>query len=309
MNLSTPDTASSQWLPVACLILAMFLWGSSFIALKIAFTGYHPMIVIFGRMAVASICFLPFLTSFKNLGIRKSDIKYLLLMSVFEPCLYFIFEAKAIENTTASQAGVITALLPLLVAITAWLVLREEIGKTTIAGFTVAIVGACWLSLASEQSESAPAPLLGNFYEFLAMLCAAGYTVTLKHLTSRFPVLFLTASQAFIGSAFFSVFLFSPDVSLPQIINTGPTLAIVYLGIIVTILAYGLYNFAVSRVPANQAAAFVNLIPVFSIILGILILNEQMLFQQWLACGTIFCGLAISYFGAKKTTNSRRFVK
>lgn len=301
MTQSLSHTTGRQWLPVTCLILAMFLWGSSFIALKIAFTGYHPMLVIFGRMAIASICFLPFLASFKRLSIRKTDIKYLLLMSVFEPCLYFIFEAKAIENTSASQAGVITALLPLLVAITAWLVLREHIGKTTITGFAVAIIGACWLSLASEQSESAPAPLLGNFYEFLAMLCAAGYTVTLKHLTSRFPVLFLTASQAFIGSVFFAFFLLSPEVKMPTVINTGPTLAIFYLGIVVTIFAYGLYNFSVSKIPANQAAAFVNLIPVFSVILGILVLSEQMMPQQWFACALIFCGILISHLGATVT--------
>ncbi len=130
------------------------------------------------------------------------------------------------------------------------------------------------------------------------MLCAAGYTITLKHLTSRFPVLFLTASQAFIGSLFFAAFLFSPDVSLQASINTGPTVAIIYLGVVVTIFAYGLYNFGVSRVPAIQAAAFVNLIPVFSVILGILVLKEQMMHQQWFACCLIFCGILISHLGA-----------
>jgi len=294
---------SRPWLPVFCLILAMLLWGSSFIALKIAFTAYPPMIVIFGRMAVASLCFLPFVAGFRKLRFQRSDIKFLVLMSVFEPCLYFIFEAKAIENTTASQAGIITALLPLLVAITAWLVLRETISKTTIAGFTIAIAGACWLSLAGEQSETAPAPLLGNFFEFLAMLCAAGYTVILKHLTSRFPILFLTASQAFIGAFFFALFLLAPEVNWPTTPATGPGLAIVYLGVVVTIFAYGLYNFGVSRVPASQAAGFVNLIPVFSVILGIAILDERMLIQQWLAGGLIFAGLAISHYGGRRRTN------
>ena len=298
--LETTSDSQRQWLPIACLLLAMLLWGSSFIALKIAFTAYHPMIVIFGRMAVASICFLPFIPGFCKLEFRRSDLKYLLLMSIFEPCLYFICEAKAIENTTASQAGMITALLPLLVAISAWLILREQINKTTVAGFAVAIIGVCWLSLASEQSENAPAPMLGNFYEFLAMLCAAGYTITLKHLTSRFPVLFLTASQAFIGSLFFAIFLIPKAVSLPATTAVGPAVAIVYLGIIVTIGAYGLYNYAVSKVPANRAAAFVNLIPVFSVILGIMILNEQMVTEQWIACVVVFCGILISHRGATR---------
>ena len=40
------------------LILAMVLWASSFIALKFAFRTYDPLVVIFGRMLIASICFL-----------------------------------------------------------------------------------------------------------------------------------------------------------------------------------------------------------------------------------------------------------
>ena len=50
----------SGWLPVASLLLAMLLWASSFVALKLAFRSYHPMVVIFGRMFIASLCFLVF---------------------------------------------------------------------------------------------------------------------------------------------------------------------------------------------------------------------------------------------------------
>ena len=81
------------------------------------------------------------------------------------------------QNTSAAQAGMITALLPLLVAMGAYVFLHERITRTTLAGFLLAVVGAVWLSLAGEASSSAPAPLLGNFYEFLAMLCAMGYTM------------------------------------------------------------------------------------------------------------------------------------
>ena len=44
-----------RWLPVICLVTAMLLWASSFIALKIAFKSYSPMIVIWGRMLVGSL--------------------------------------------------------------------------------------------------------------------------------------------------------------------------------------------------------------------------------------------------------------
>lgn len=284
-------------LPVFCLILAMLLWASSFVALKLAFRGYHPMQVIFGRMIIASIFFVPFIPAFRKLNWRRRDIKYLLIMAICEPCLYFIFEAKALELTSASQAGMITAMLPLLVAMLAWACLKERISRQSLLGFSLAICGAIWLSLASETSSNAPQPLLGNFYEFLAMVCAAGYTVSLKHLTTNYPPLFLTAFQAFLGSLFFFPFLLLPDIGLPAGWETVPALSVIYLGTFITFGAYGCYNFSVSRIPASQAAGYVNLIPVFGVVLGMLILGDSLNFWQWLACGVVFCGVWLSSYG------------
>jgi len=283
-----------QLLPIFSLILAMLLWASSFVALKLAFRGYHPMQVIFGRMFIASLCFVIFIPSFRNLNWRRRDLKYLIIMAVCEPCLYFLFEAKALQLTSASQAGMITAMLPLLVAILAWRLLKEQITRQTLTGFIIAILGAIGLSLASDSSVEAPNPLLGNFCEFLAMVCAAGYTVSLKHLTDNYPPLFLTAFQAFIGSLFFFPFLLLPSVGFPTEWNNGPLLAIVYLGTFITFGAYGCYNYSVSRIPATQAAGYVNLIPVFSILLGMLILGESLNLSQLLACGLVFIGVGIS---------------
>ena len=283
-----------QALPFFSLVLAMLLWASSFVALKLAFRGYHPMQVIFGRMFIASLCFIVFIPALRKVKWRRRDLKYLLIMAVCEPCLYFIFEAKALELTSASQAGMITAFLPLLVAILAWSVLKESIRRQTLIGFIMAILGACWLSVASEITAEAPNPLLGNFCEFLAMVCAAGYTVTLKHLSDQYPPLFLTAFQAFLGSLFFCPFLLMPDIGIPRHLEITPLLAIVYLGTFITFGAYACYNFGVSRIPASQAAGFVNLIPVFGVLLGMLILGDRLNAEQWLACGLVFCGVWIS---------------
>ncbi len=282
------------------LLLAMLLWASSFVALKIAFTAYHPMQVIFGRMLIASICFLPFIPSFLRIKWSLQDLRYLLLMAIFEPCLYFIFEAKALENTSASQAGMITAMLPLLVAVAAWAFLKERISRLTLIGFFIAICGAVLLSLAAEATSRSPAPLVGNLFELAAMICATGYTICLKHLSGRYSPLFLTAAQAFLGSIFFAFFLLPDEVGFPAHWVPGPGLAVIYLGTFITFGAYGLYNFGVSRIPANQAAAFVNLIPVFSVILGSLVLAEKLTIWQWLAVSLVFAGVFLSRHGGKK---------
>ncbi len=284
----------NHWLPQICLLLAMILWASSFVAMKLALEGYHPMQVVFGRMLIATLCFSMFLPSFRRLEFRRNDVKYLLLMAFCEPCLYFLFEARALELTSASQAGMVSAILPLLVAVLAWSLLKEQIRRQTLVGFGVAVVGVFWLSLAGDSSNNAPNPLLGNFLEFLAMVCAAGYTISVKHLSSHYPPLFLTAFQAFIGSLFFFPFLLLPNAGLPTGWVTIPALAIIYLGVVISCLAYGCYNFGVSKIPANRAAAYVNLIPVFAVIMGMVILGDKLNMSQVLASLLVFLGVWLS---------------
>lgn len=274
-------------LPSFALLLAVFLWASSFIALKIAFIAYDPMVVIFGRMLVASICFLIIgrrLT--QSLHYCRGDYKPILAMAFCEPCLYFIFEAKAVQNTTASQAGMITALGPMLVMIAAALFLKERVKGRSWLGSLIAISGVCWLTLAGSPSQDAPNPLLGNFLEFLAMVCATGYTIILKSLTERYSPFFLTAMQAIIGCIFYFPLLFLPSTVLPEQWHQAPALAIIYLGAVVTLGAYGLFNYGVKYLPANQAASYVNLIPIFAVLLGWLILGDT--FNGWQVCAGIF---------------------
>lgn len=257
------------------------------------------MVVIFARMVIAFIFILIFLKPLRNVEFRKKDFKYLLFLGFCEPCLYFIFEAIALKNTTASQAGMITATLPLVVAIPAWLILKEELTGKTIIGFILAVAGGVALSLGSEVTESAPNPMFGNFMEFMAMVAASGYIITMKYLSTNYSSLFITSFQAFIGSIFYFPLLFLPTTTLPVNFELIPALSIVYLGIFVTFGAYGSYNYAVSKIPASQATAFINLIPVFTLIMGILILNESLTPVQTVAAVVVFLGIYISQAGKK----------
>ncbi|MNZ61776.1 putative inner membrane transporter yiJE [compost metagenome] len=286
---------------LACLVLAMALWGSSFIALKLAFQEFPPMWVIFARMAIGSLIFLAAWRWRGRIEYLPGDWKYLLGLAVCEPCLYFICESLALQYTSASQAGMITALLPLLVAVGAYFLLKERIGRNTWLGFLLAVIGALWLTFASEADIHAPQPLLGNFLEFLAMVCATGYTLLLKHLSARYSAFILTAMQAFIGSIFFLP-LAVVTAGTPPVPSGQGLFALIYLGSVVTVGAYGLYNFGVSRLPASQASGFTNLIPVFTLIFAAAFLGELFTGQQALAAGVVFVGVALSQWRTAPTT-------
>lgn len=281
-------------LPVLALLLASTLWASSFVALKIAFRHYDPMVVIFGRMFIATLCFAAFWKNFRHLNYQAGDWKWLLFMAFCEPCLYFVFEAMAIENTQASQAGMIVAMLPLMIAVGARFWLGEIISRRTIFGFVVAMVGAALLSIGAQETEAAPNPMLGNFLEFLAMVCATGYMLTLKRMCVRYSPWFLTAVQAAVGSVFFFPTLFLPTTTLPTHFSLEGVSMIVYLGAFITLGAYGLYNLGASKIPAHQASAFTNLIPVITLILGWAILGEELTMLQYAASAIVLLGVVLS---------------
>ncbi len=292
-------------LGLTAIIFAMFIWGSSFIAIKSAMKDLGEYTVIFIRMLIASLCFLYFIKGFFKYDFTKNDIKYILLLALFEPCLYFIFEAKALVYTSASQAGMITSLMPLITAMFAGYFLKEIISRQLIFGSLIAIFGVVWLSVQATTSQSAPNPILGNFLEFCAMICASGYTIVTRYLVDKYSALFITAMQAFIGAIFFLPF-FIYEITFVDMSFTFEALSwTIYLGVVVTLGGYGLYNFALTKIEASKAAMFVNLIPIFALILAFLILEEKLSIKELIASATILSGVIISQISIKKLRKKR----
>lgn len=294
-----------SFIGILSLIFAMFIWGSSFIALKSAMKDLEPFTVIFLRMFIASLCFIYFIKDFIKYDFSKKDIKYIALLALFEPCLYFIFEAKALQYTTVSQAGMITSLMPILAAMAAGYFLKEIITKQLIFGSLIAMSGAIYLSLEANSSLSAPNPILGNFLEFLAMVCGAGYTIVARYLSDKYNALFITAIQVFIGAIFFFPFFLYELNTADSNFTIEALLWTLYLGVVVTLGGYGLYNFALTKIEASKAAIFVYLIPVFTVFLAFLILDEKLSITEFIACFVVLFGVfisevSISWFKKKK---------
>jgi len=127
--------------PVLALLTAVLLWGGSFAAMRVALRVLNPWSMMWVRMAVGVALLAPFtagrLPRDLRASYRKGDWKLLVLLVATEPCLYFLLESNALRFTTASQAGVIVATAPLLVALGAWLFLRERMSAAGAVGLAV----------------------------------------------------------------------------------------------------------------------------------------------------------------------------
>jgi len=279
----------------AALLAAMLLWGGSFVAMKAALAVMDPWLIVFGRMILAAGFFSLYWRRMPPAGDIRGHLPMLLVMAISEPCLYFVFEAKALTLTQASQAGVITSLLPVMVVCAAGIFQGERTGARGWTGLALGISGASILSVFAPEDSYSPNPALGNLLEFAAMACATVYTLSVKSLVRHFSPIFLTAVQVVVGTVFFFPALFiSP---WPESFGLGAVSAILYLGLGVSVGAYGLYNYSLSRVSASRAAGAVNLIPAFALALGWLFLGETIQGWQW-------AGIALILAGARLTGHS-----
>ena len=295
----TPPTLPALFLPHAALACAMLVWSSSFVALKVGLAGFTPLEVMGLRMSVAALVFAPVLPGLWRTARRHGLWGWLVLMAFCEPCLYFLCEIHALRYTSAAQAGMVVAMLPLTVAVAAWVFLGERVNWRVWLGFGLALGGVLWLSHGAIRTENAPNPWLGNALEAAAMCCATGYTVLMKRLSARYTPLQLTAVQCLVGMAFFAPLAALPleasTLPLPlELPRWAPLAAVVYLGVFVTMGGYGLYSYGVSRLTASQGAAYTNLIPVLTLGMGVFWLHEAFSPAQYAASALVVAGVVLS---------------
>jgi len=325
-NLSnpTPDLSghapakASLLLPALAALGAVTLWGLSFPAMKVAVQALGPMPLMWARMMVAMALLAPFtarLFPSRAMAVAPSGTpmrrgfwsgvprkhKLLLLPTVLlQPCLYFLCESNAMQMTTASQAGVISASVPLLVGAGAWLFLGERPSPRLWVGVAFSCGGVAWLTLSGGAgTESAPDPLLGNILELLAMVCAAGNMVLVRRLSAhgehdgfRWNPWTLTALQTLAGALFFAPGAYAVLVGAGQW-PSDVVLAVIYLGAGSSLGAFGLFNWATSHLPASSVGAFINLVPVTAVGFGWLWLGETLNATQMLAAAVVMVGVAL----------------
>lgn len=302
-ELEVKSKKSNEIFAYTSLILAMLLYGSTFLAMKVVLNNYSPIEMIAIRMVMATLLFLPFLfTTYKNIRVEKSDFGILFLMILAEPCLYFIFEGYALKNTTSSQAGIVNALEPVFITIGAAFILKEKMPKVAYLGFIIAIIGSVFLSISAQATESAPNPILGNFLECVAIILAALSIIATKYLMDKYPPFYLAGCQIIGGAIFFVLlsFLLYGNLSFHFGLSF---LILIYLALL-TVVTYALYNYSMCSLSASKASPFLYLMPVFAMLFGWFFLDELLTKGQIIACFVIFFGIYLT-----QTNYKRKLVK
>jgi drug/metabolite transporter (DMT)-like permease len=122
------------------------------------------------------------------------------------------------------------------------------------------------------------------------------YMVVMKRLSARYPTWWLTGTQCVAGAVFFlpGAFIGNP-MPLSDIPLTA-WLAVAYLGLFVTLGAFGLYNMAMTSMPVGRAAMAINLVSPVALVAGWLMLGETLFALQLGACAVVGLGV---WFGRR----------
>lgn len=288
-------SASHRTLVFIALILASSIWGVNNSVMKLTLLTVPVFSLALIRFGTASFILLPFVKD--QLAIAKKDRKLLILSALCGVSLNIAFFFWGIKLTSALNAGIIVASLPIFTLLFASFFLKEKVSKNLILGGTLAVVGISIIvgrDLASLGLSFSP---LGDFLVLLATLSFVGYEIISKKLFAKYNAFTVTYYSFAIGALTFLPLAIWEYLSNPFWIKglTATSFTGIAFGILLSSLtAYSLWQWGLSKIPASRVGFFFYLDPVVSTITAVLLLSEVITFPFLIGAILIFAGLFIA---------------
>jgi drug/metabolite transporter (DMT)-like permease len=185
----------------------------------------------------------------------------------------------ALQDTTATNVAVLQTAVPSLTALLGWLLLRERLSPLQCVGVVLSMVGAAWVVTEGELLGflGQGGWNVGDTTTLVAVGLWAGYSVAVRRYAGRFPdyglVLVLTGV---------SLLVVLPLAVGQWVLEGVPALGagphwwgLVYVGVFPSVVALLLYNRSVTELGPSQAAVFLSLLPVFTMVGAAIFLGER----------------------------------
>ncbi len=279
-------------LPIVAMLIAVSLWGPSFVATKVALREAPPFTIAFLRFFVAS-CFLYPLWWFSSerAALNMNSRRYLLLGGLVGVTAYFILENLGVQLTTAGDAALLMAAIPVICLVVEAVWFRQTISWWRSLGIVISIPGVL-LVMGQAPALGGQGRLLGDLLVLAAAVCWAIYSLLGRSL-KQYPKLTVVAHQTLYGTLMLVPFAFSESARWHGL-SLATDFSILYLGLMCSAMTYLLYNYALKVLAASQVSTFLNLVPVIGVMAAMLLLGEQILFTQILGGGVILVGVVMS---------------
>ncbi|WP_447955960.1 DMT family transporter [Vreelandella sp. EE7] len=256
-------------------LATVVIWSGNMTINQLTVGAIAPSSIAFLRWLLALVVMTPFVlpTALKHLPEIKRHWPKLAVLGLLGMGLWQGLAYVAAESTTATNMGILAAMVPLLTVLLSALILREPPTVGGVVGGLLAFIGVSVL-----LGQGNPLSLLklevafGDALMVVAAICYALYGVMLKRWQMNLPPWVLLYGQVCCAV----LFLLPPYLLGPMTPVDGQNVwLILYAGIPASIITTFLWMRAVRQIGANQSSIFINLMPLFSALIAMAFLGER----------------------------------
>ena len=282
-----------------------FAFGMSFVATKYALRGFAPLFIALLRFALAgAILWVLLRLRREREPVTRRDLGRLALMGFVSLTVYFSFENTGIARTSASQAAILIATIPIFVAVLNVFTLREPMAARQWTGVVLSFAGI--VALVSFGGQNSGGSVGGDLLVLAASLSAAVYSIMARSLLLERSALSVTAYQNLFGAAFML------PLALVEAAVVGvrrPTAdavgGVLFLTVMCSVIAYLLLNYAFRFIEASRLSVFINLTPLVGVGFAFLVLGERFTGAQAAAAVVVVVlGVWLTNTGSREAARS-----
>ena len=281
------------------MVIATFFWAGAFIAGKFSVKEFPPSSLTFLRFFFASLVIFPILIKKEeNWKIERSQWKTFIVLGIVGMVGYHILFFKSLKYTTAVNSSLIGATNPIITTILAVIFLKEKIKFKNIISILVSFVGVVLIITNGSIDAILNFKInMGDILMIVAVVCWAIYSILSKKASISFSPIKITSYAFLVCVIVLTPFfiLEKPWIYIPKTTVRG-WLSILYMSIFASVGGYLIQQISIKNIGPSRTSLYVNLIPVFSMILAFFILGEKIILIK------VFAGLLI---GAGVFLNSK----
>jgi drug/metabolite transporter (DMT)-like permease len=281
-----------------------FVWGCSFIFIKLGLDFLTPFGVAFGRCALGAMTLLAW-AKYKKISLPKSGKlwAHLWVVSLMLNVIPGVLFALAETEVTSILAGIINAVTPLMTLIAIMVVTRDEKPKFyQVLGIGIGFIGVLTVLGAWQGLGDNP---LWAILVLLAAVTCYGFSFPYSRrfvIPHKLPSESIAAAQVTTGALTLLPFFLFDGIARDEY-RPGPVLAMLALGIFGSGFAY-IWNFKIMAIAGSAIASSVTYItPIVAVIVGVVFLQESLFWYEPVGALIVLLGAAIGQNRIKLSKN------
>lgn len=277
---------------IAAATTVLLSWAGAYVAIGIATRELSPAPFALARVGGAALVLLAFLPFARGAALRLPplrDLPALVAMALMAFPIYHVAINAGQRVVSPGVASVLIATLPIFAAIIARFTLGERPGARGWSGILIAFSGVTLLVTVRNGSfELEPAALL----VLLSALSGSGYMVLQRQLTRRYTGLQLTVWGMWLGTLMLAPFAAELATEI-RVASRDALLAVAYLCVLPTALAYLLWAYVLKTLPAARAASLLYIVPPITFLAAWLITGDMPGVLDIVSSAVVLAGVAL----------------